>query len=116
MSLPVNSNGTRIPERCSGSINPDDFILWLDGFLSNSQSFLNESQTDILKSKIGKVFHKVTPNYLDGKNKTFEEIMTGQKIQGYHHNDWDVPRSGSCHGLAPVCNNPIYFHDIPFPC
>ncbi len=59
-------------------MEPKEFILWLDGFLSANPNLtsLSPEQTRRVRDKLSTVFRKVTPNYLDTPKASFEYVMT----------------------------------------
>lgn len=53
-------------------MSPEDFALWLNGFLAANSHLkeLNAEQTRRIKDKLSTVFTKVTPTY-EPNNQTF---------------------------------------------
>lgn len=71
-------------------MTPQEYTLWLDGFLSNNQSELNQSQTQQIKDKLATVFNKVTPT-ISVSNIFTSEARIHPDINGY----------------IPITNSPI---------
>ena len=61
-------------------MQPIEFTKWLSDLLEFNPDLkeLNEIQTNLIKSRLMTVFHKITPNASNGFNYNFGDVMEGK--------------------------------------